>query len=68
MVKLQLNDDSLSHLTRKSQKLFFVVMQIHLEKYLIVGWYLEMRRILKHTFNKNIGILFHHVNFHDSIP
>ena len=53
MVKLQLNDDSLSQLTRKSQEVFFVVMQIHLEKYLIVGWYLEMRRILKHTFNKN---------------
>ena len=53
MVKLQLNDDSLSHLTRKSQKVFFFVMQIHLEKYLIVGWYLEMRRILKHTLNKN---------------
>ena len=68
MVKLQLNDDSLSQLTRKSQEVFFVVMQIHLEKYLIVGWYLEMRRILKHTFNKNKGILFYHVNFHDSIP
>ena len=37
MVKLQLNDDSLSQLTRKSQEVFFVVMQIHLEKYLIVG-------------------------------